>query len=282
MEPLESHVLFVRDDGLFEVGTIDQIDGTYVQTQNDTFFQPNWTHVVAMGPHILFVRDDGLFEVGHIDQYNSQYVQTQSDTFFQPDWTHVVAVGPHILFVRHDGLFEVGHIDQGNPAVGLPRYVNTEGPKPGFSTGWTHIVAVGPHILFVNSDTGRFEVGHINLSTGTFKSTAGPKPHPAFVGATHVVVVGSYILSGRANAFEVGYIDEANSDYVPTESRGPGVGGFPGPGPFHLVAVGPHVLGVSPTRELGFVLHIDLLGQSSETDSGPDFASNWTHVVAVA
>ena len=65
MEPLESHVLFVRnDDGQFEVGTIDQIDGTYVQTQRDTFFQPNWAHVVAVGPHVLFVRNDGRFAVG--------------------------------------------------------------------------------------------------------------------------------------------------------------------------------------------------------------------------
>ena len=186
----------------------------------------------------------------------------------------------HVLLVDNAGGFAVGAIDE-TFGPGQGKYVNTESGT-GFSTGWTHVVTVGPNILFVDSDTGQFEVGHINLSTGTFKSTAGPKPHPAFAGATHVVVVGSYILSGRANAFEVGYIDEANSDYVPTESRGPGVGGFPGPGPFHLVAVGPHVLGVSPTRDLGFVLHIDLLGQSSETDSGPDFASNWTHVVAVA
>jgi hypothetical protein len=33
MEPLASRILFVRnDDGLFEVGTIDQLNGHYVQT----------------------------------------------------------------------------------------------------------------------------------------------------------------------------------------------------------------------------------------------------------
>src|SRR6516225_9863053 len=100
MEPLESHVLFVRDDGLFEVGTIDQIDGTYVQTQApdpDSLFSPNWAHVVAVGPHILFVHNNGQFAVGHIDQSNSQYVNTEGPkTGFSLNWTHVVAVGPHI------------------------------------------------------------------------------------------------------------------------------------------------------------------------------------------
>ena len=286
MEPLESHILFVASDGRFAVGAIDEIDekyGKYVQTQSDTFFQPNWTHVVAVGPHILFVRHDGLFEVGHIDQGNPavglpRYVNTEGPKpGFSTGWTHIVAVGPNILFVNSDtGRFAVGHIDEYTR-----QYVNTES-STGFSTGWTHVVAVGPNILFVDSDTGQFEVGHINLSTGTFKSTAGPKPHPAFVGATHVVVVGSYILSGRANAFEVGYIDEATGDYVHTQSHGPGDGGFPGPDPFHLVAVGPHVLGVSPTMTLGFVGHISTLGQVAETHSGPPFASDWTHVVAVA
>jgi len=282
------HILFVRHDGLFEVGHIDQGNPAvglprYVNTEGPKpGFSTGWTHIVAVGPHILFVNSDtGRFAVGHIDEYTRQYVNTESSTGFSTGWTHVVAVGPNILFVDSDtGRFAVGHIDQGKP-TSLPQYVNTQSGT-GFYTGWTHVVTVGPNILFVDSDTGQFEVGHINLSTGTFKSTAGPKPHPAFVGATHVVVVGSYILSGRANAFEVGYIDEANSDYVPTESRGPGVGGFPGPGPFHLVAVGPHVLGVSPTRDLGFVLHVNPLGQFAETHSGPDFASDWTHVVAVA
>ena len=104
MEPLASHVLFVRNDGLFEVGTIDQIDGTYVQTQNDTFFQPNWTHVVAMGPHILFVRDDGRFAVGHINESDGTYVNMQDGTLVDPDdgtvftdSTHVVAVGSRVL-----------------------------------------------------------------------------------------------------------------------------------------------------------------------------------------
>jgi hypothetical protein len=354
MEPLESHILFVASDGRFAVGAIDELAdpdgkyfyGKYVETQSDTFFQHNWTHVVAVGPHILFVRSDGWFEVGHIHQGDPafplpQYVNTEgpkpgfspgwthvvavgphvllyrSDTgtgtgtgtghfevghidestrqyvntegpkpALDPGWTHVVAVGPHILFYRFDtgtgtGHFEVGHIDQGKPPI-LPLYVNTEGPKPGFHHDWTHIVAVGPHVLFVDSADGRFEVGHINQSTGQYVKTAGPKLHPAFAGATHVVVVGSYILSGRANAFEVGYIDEATGDYVHTQSPGPGVGGFPGPDPFHLVAVGPHVLGVSPTMTLGFVGHISTLGQVAETHSGPPFASDWTHVVAVA
>ena len=94
MEPLESHVLFVRKDGLFEVGHINETDGRYVVTENGMGFSPNWTHVVAVGPHILLVRNDGHFEVGHIDQYNSQYAQTDSGTRFSDDWTHVVAVGP--------------------------------------------------------------------------------------------------------------------------------------------------------------------------------------------
>ena len=77
MEPLESHVLFVDAAGTFEVGTIDQIDGTFVQTQAPTAdFSPDWTHVVAVGPHILFVRNDGLFAVGHIDQISGHYTET--------------------------------------------------------------------------------------------------------------------------------------------------------------------------------------------------------------
>ena len=95
LEPLESHVLFVDAAGTFEVGTIDQIDGHYVQTQAPTAdFSPDWTHVVAVGPHILFVRNDGLFEVGHIDQKTGHYVETDgaagafSSPLFSPGWTH--------------------------------------------------------------------------------------------------------------------------------------------------------------------------------------------------
>ena len=91
MEPLASHVLFVRNDGLFEVGTIDQIDGQYVQTQSDTGFSADWTHVVAVGPHVLLVRKDGLFEVGHINETDGRYVVTENGMGFSPDWTHVVA-----------------------------------------------------------------------------------------------------------------------------------------------------------------------------------------------
>jgi len=238
MEPLESHVLFVDAAGTFEVGTIDQIDGTFVQTQAPTAdFSPDWTHVVAVGPHILFVRNDGLFAVGHIDQISGHYTETDgaagafSSPRFSPDWTHVVAVGPHVLFVRNDG---------------------------------------------------RYAVGHINLSKGTFVGTASgtlvdPDSGTVFTESTHVVAVGSRVLLGRNDEFWVVHIDEATSKYVRTQ-KGPG---FP-PDPIHVVAVGPRVLGVSPTTALGFVMHVNHLGQSVETQSGPPFASDWTHVVAVA
>ena len=48
MEPLASRILFVRNDGLFEVGTIDQIDGQYVETQSGPTYSIDWTHVVAV------------------------------------------------------------------------------------------------------------------------------------------------------------------------------------------------------------------------------------------
>jgi len=91
------------------------------------------------------------------------------------------------------------------------------------------------------------------------------------------VAVGSRVLLGRNDEFWVVHIDEATSKYVRTQ-KGPG---FP-PDPIHVVAVGPRVLGVSPTTALGFVMHVNHLGQSVETQSGPPFASDWTHVVAVA
>ena len=236
MEPLESHVLFVASDGRFAVGAIDEIDekyGKYVQTQSDTFFQPNWTHVVAVGPHILFVRHDGLFEVGHINETDGRYVVTENGMGFSPDWTHVVAVGPHILFVRDDGLYAVGHIN--------------------LSTG-----------KFVTTDSGK-----LTDTDGT-----------VFTGVTHVVAAGSRVLLGSNDEFWVLHIDEATSKIVPTQNLGRGVGGTPNP--IHVVAVGPHVLGVSPTQALGYVMHFDNLGQVVETQSGPPFASDWSHVVAVA
>jgi len=329
MEPLESHVLFVRKDGLFEVGTIDQSDGKYVQTQAPTAdFSPDWTHVVAVGPHILFVRKDGLFAVGHIDQKTGHYAETDgaagafSSLLFSPDWSHVVAVGPHVLLVRNsDGRFEVGHIDESTrkyvqtwsdisgftdsahvvaagPHVLLVRnnglfevghidesngqYVITENGM-GFSSDWTHVVAVGPHILFVRDD-GLYAVGHINLSTGKFVTTDSGKltdtDGTVFTGVTHVVAAGSRVLLGSNDEFWVLHIDEATSKIVPTQNLGRGVGGTPNP--IHVMAVGPHVLGVSPTQALGYVMHFDNLGQVVETQSGPPFASDWSHVVAVA
>jgi len=198
-----------------------------------------------------------------------------------PDWTHVVAVGPHILFVRNDpaGTYAVGHINETNG-----HFVETQQDK-GMAPDWTHVVAVGPHILFVRKKDGRFAVGHIDLSKGHFVETQDgtlmdPESSTVFTGAAHVVAVRSHVLLGRDDAFEVGHIDEANSQWVPTQGPGPGVGGFPDP--MHVVAVGPHVLGVSPTRTAGFVLHINQSGQFVETETGPDFASDWTHVVAVA
>jgi hypothetical protein len=279
LEPLESHVLFVRDDGQFEVGTIDQIDGQYLQRQSDNFFQPNWTHVVAVGPHILFVRDDGLFEVGHIDQFDNQYVQTQSGTWFQPYWTHVVAVGPHILFVRDGGLFEVGHID-----LSTARYVQTDGGIA-FGSGWTHVVAVGPHVLFVRDD-GRVEVGHIDESPPRTYVPTGTGS--LFAGVTHVVAACSRVFLSGPSQFVVGHIDPWVTPKVPpkvtsfviTQNPGPDVGGTPDTP--HVVAVGPRVLSVSPTKTLGSVMHFNDLGQFVQTETGPDFASDWTHVVAVA
>ena len=92
MEPLASRILFVRHDGLFEVGTIDQIDGQYVQTQSDTGFSADWTHVVAVGPRILYVASSGgLGAVGHIN-WIGQHVETQSGPTYSIDWTHIVAV----------------------------------------------------------------------------------------------------------------------------------------------------------------------------------------------
>ena len=187
-----------------------------------------------LASRILFVRnDDGLFEVGTIDQLNGHYVQTQSDTGFSTDWTHVVAVGPHILFVRDDGLYAVGHIN--------------------LSTG-----------KFVTTDSGK-----LTDTDGT-----------VFTGVTHVVAAGSRVLLGSNDEFWVLHIDEATSKIVPTQNLGRGVGGTPNP--IHVVAVGPHVLGVSPTQALGYVMHFDNLGQVVETQSGPPFASDWSHVVAVA
>ena len=285
MEPLESHVLFVRKDGLFEVGTIDQSDGKYVQTQAPTAdFSPDWTHVVAVGPHILFVRKDGLFAVGHIDQKTGHYAETDgaagafSSPLFSPDWSHVVAVGPHVLLVRNsDGRFEVGHIDESTR-----KYVQTWSDISGF-TDSAHVVAAGPHILFVRDD-GLYAVGHINLSTGKFVTTDSGKltdtDGTVFTGVTHVVAAGSRVLLGSNDEFWVLHIDEATSKIVPTQNLGRGVGGTPNP--IHVVAVGPHVLGVSPTQALGYVMHFDNLGQVVETQSGPPFASDWSHVVAVA
>jgi sporulation protein YlmC with PRC-barrel domain len=323
-EPLESHVLFVDAAGTFEVGTIDQIDGKYLQRQSGNFFQLNWRHVVAVGPHILFVRDDGLFEVGHIDQFDNQYVQTQSGDYFERNWTHVVAVGPHVLLVHHSGRFEVGHID-----LSTGTYVRTE-YEPGIGSDWTHVVAVGPHVLLVGNDAagkGTFAVGHIDEFTGRYVPTGTGSP-PSWIspGWTHVVAVGPHVLLVRDSdgQFEVGHIDESPPPtYVPTgtgpvfagvthlvaacsrvflsgptqfvvghidpskvtsfvitQNPGPDVGGTPDP--IHVVAVGPRVLSVSPTKTLGSVMHFNDLGQFVETESGPDFAYNWTHVVAVA
>ena len=234
-----------------------------------------------MGSHVLFVRNDGLFAIDHINEANGQRVETQSGSGFSPNWTHVVAVGPHILFVRNDpaGTYAVGHINETNG-----HFVETQQDK-GMAPDWTHVVAVGPHILFVRKKDGRFAVGHIDLSKGHFVETQDgtlmdPESSTVFTGAAHVVAVRSHVLLGRDDAFEVGHIDEANSQWVPTQGPGPGVGGFPDP--MHVVAVGPHVLGVSPTRTAGFVLHINQSGQFVETETGPDFASDWTHVVAVA
>ena len=273
LEPLESHVLFARNDaaGTFEVGTIDQIDGTYVSAQKGTGFGPGWTHVVAVGPHVLLVRnDDRHFEVGHIDQYDSQYAQTDSGTFSH-DWTHVVAVGPHVLLVRNDaaGTFEVGHIDQSTA-----RYVKTDG-RTGFASDWTHVVAVGPHVLFVD-DGGLYAVAHIDESNGRFVET---ETGTFSVDWTHVVAVCSRVFLSRADQFVVGHINHIGQ-FVKTQDPGPGVGGTPNP--IHVVAVGPRVLGVSPTLALGFVMHFNHIGQFVETQTGPDFASEWTHVVAVA
>jgi len=179
------------------------------------------------------------------------------------------------LFVRNDGRYAVGHIDESNGT-----FVDTDSGTD-FSPGWTHVVAVGPHVLFVRND-GRYAVGHINLSKGTFVGTASgtlvdPDSGTVFTESTHVVAVGSRVLLGRNDEFWVVHIDEATSKYVRTQ-KGPG---FP-PDPIHVVAVGPRVLGVSPTTALGFVMHVNHLGQSVETQSGPPFASDWTHVVAVA
>ena len=92
MEPMGSHVLFVRNDGLFAIDHINEANGQRVETQSGSGFSPNWTHVVAVGPHILFVRNDGLFAVGHIDETNGQFIDTQSGSGFSTNWTHIVAV----------------------------------------------------------------------------------------------------------------------------------------------------------------------------------------------
>jgi hypothetical protein len=86
------HVLFVRDDGRFAVGHIDQSGGTFVDTDSGTRFSHNWTHVVAVGPRILYVASSGgLGAVGHIN-WIGQHVETQSGHTYSIDWTHVVAV----------------------------------------------------------------------------------------------------------------------------------------------------------------------------------------------
>jgi hypothetical protein len=85
---------------------------------------------------------------------------------------------------------------------------------------------------------------------------------------------------GRADQFVVGHIDQSTAQFVITDNPGLGVGGTPNP--MHVVAVGPRVLGVSPTLALGFVMHFNHTGQAVETQTGPPFASDWTHVVAVA
>jgi len=48
MEPMESNVLFVRNDGLFAVGHIDETNGQFVDTQSGSGFSTNWTHIVAV------------------------------------------------------------------------------------------------------------------------------------------------------------------------------------------------------------------------------------------
>jgi len=48
MEPMGSRVLFVRNDGLFAIGHIDESNGHFVETQTGSNFSPNWTHVVAV------------------------------------------------------------------------------------------------------------------------------------------------------------------------------------------------------------------------------------------
>jgi len=171
----------------------------------------------------------------------------------------------------------VGHIDESSG-----QYVNTEGPKTGFSLNWTHVVAVGPHILFVRSSDGLFAVGHIDESSGTFVNTESgtlvdPDDGTVFTEATHVVAVGSHVLLGRKDAFWVVHIDEATSQYVRTQ-KGPGFS----PDWTHVVAVGPRILYVASSGGLGAVGHINWIGQHVETQSGPTYSIDWTHVVAVA
>ena len=48
MDPMGSHILFVRNDGIFSVDHIDQSNGQFVATQNGSGFSQNWTHVVAV------------------------------------------------------------------------------------------------------------------------------------------------------------------------------------------------------------------------------------------
>jgi hypothetical protein len=274
------HVLSVRNDadGTFEVGHIDQSTGQYVQTESSTgFFAPS-NHVVAVGPYVLSVRKNGWYEVGHIDQSSATYVPDHTGPSFGWGWTHVVAVGPHFLLVRNlpvlpagTGGFAVRHIDQSTAAG----YVETHSGT--FSNHWTHVVAVGPHVLFVSAPTGQFEVGHIDESFATYVPT---QKDTVFTDSNHVVAACSRVFLSRHDQFVVGHIDQSTVQFVKTDNPGPGVGGTPDP--IYVVAVGPHVLGVSPTKELGYVMHFNHTGQVVETQSGPPFASDWAHVVAVA
>jgi hypothetical protein len=188
-----------------------------------------------------------------------------------------VAVGSHVLFVRDNGEFGVGHIDLIDG-----KYVNTEGPKLGIGPDWAHVVAVGSHVLFVRKN-GEFAVGQIDEAVPPvppkYVTTQIGPAGIVFTGVTHVVAACSRVFLSRADQFLVGHINHIGQ-FVITQDPGPGVGGTPGP--FHVVAVGPRVLSVSPDKNLGSVMHFDQLGQFSETDSAPDFASDWTHVVAVA
>jgi sporulation protein YlmC with PRC-barrel domain len=136
------HILFVRNDGLFAVGHINESDGKYVETQDGTLVDKesgttftNSTHVVAVGSRVLLGRNDEFWVI-HIDEADSQYVRTQKAPGFSPDWTHVVAVGPRILYVASaGGLGAVGHINW------IGQHVETQS-GPIYSIDWDHVVAV--------------------------------------------------------------------------------------------------------------------------------------------